>query len=143
MQPTDRAAIPGDLDIAPSLVSYQYRNNQLVPVHISNVTTRTITVSPNAILCELQPVSVVDIYLPEDTSSDVLHNITLPTDLSDEQLGQGKRLLHQFRDVFSTSNTNIGHTTAGPRHIDFVENTPFKQRIDVFHRRCSTKSVIT
>jgi hypothetical protein len=47
----------------------------------------------NAILCELQPVSVVDIYLPEDTSFDVLHNITLPTDLSDEQLGQGKRLL--------------------------------------------------
>ena len=53
MQPTDRAAIPDDLIIAPSLVSYQYRNNQLVPVHISNVTTRTITVSPNAILCEL------------------------------------------------------------------------------------------
>jgi hypothetical protein len=42
-QPTDRAVIPDDLDIAPSLVSYQYRNNQLVPIHISNITTRTIT----------------------------------------------------------------------------------------------------
>jgi hypothetical protein len=78
MQPTDKAAIPDDLDIAPSLVSYQYWNNQLVPVHISNVTTRTITVSPNAILCELQPVSVTDIDLHEDTSSDVLHNVTIP-----------------------------------------------------------------
>ena len=131
MQPTDRAAIPDDLDIAPSLVSYQYRNNQLVPIHISNVTTRTITVSPNAILCELQPVSVADIDLPEDTSSDVLHNITLPTDLSDEQLEQGNRLLQQFRDVFSTSDTDIGHTTAVRHHIDLVESTPFKQR----HRR--------
>jgi len=127
----EKAAIPDDLDIAPFLVSYQYRNNQLVPVHISNVTTRTITVSPNAILCELQPVSVADIDLPQDTSSDVLHNVTLPTDLSDEQLEQGKRLLHQFRDVFSTSYTDIGHTTAVRHHIDLVENTQFKQR----HRR--------
>jgi hypothetical protein len=110
MQPTEKAAIPDDLDIAPFLVSYQYRNNQLVPVHISNVSTGTITVSTNAILCELQPVSVADIDLPEDTSSDVLHNVTLPTDLSDEQLEQGKRLLQQFRDVFSTSYTDIGHT---------------------------------
>ena len=79
-------------------------------------------------MCELQPVSVADIDLPEDTSSDVLHNVTLPTDLSDEQLEQGKRLLQQFRDVFSTSDTDIGHTTAVRHHIDLVENIPFKQR---------------
>jgi hypothetical protein len=131
MQPMDKTATLDDLDIAPSFVSYQYRNNQLVPVHISNVTTRTITVSLNAILCELQPVSVADIDLPEDTSSDILHNVTLPTDLSDEQLEKGKRLLQQFRDVFSTSDTDIGHITAVRHHIDLVESTPCMQR----HRR--------
>ena len=110
---------------------HQYRNNQPVPVHISTVTTRTITVSPNAILRELQPVSVADIDLPEDTSSDILRNVTLPTNLSDEQLEKGKRLLQQFRDVFSISDTDIGHITAVRHHIDLVESTPFMQR----HRR--------
>ena len=74
---------------------------------------------------------MADIDLPEDTSSDVLHNVTLPTDLGDEQLEQGKRLLQQFRDVFSTSYTDIRHTTAVRHHIDLVENTQLKQR----HRR--------
>jgi hypothetical protein len=41
----------------------------------------------HAILCELQPVPVADIALPEDTSSDVLHKVSLPTELlSDKQL---------------------------------------------------------
>jgi hypothetical protein len=39
---------------------------------------RTITVSPNTILCELQPVSVADIDLPEDTSSDVQGSLLSP-----------------------------------------------------------------
>jgi hypothetical protein len=87
MQPTNSAAIPIDLVIAPSLVSYRNKTDQLLPVHISNVTTTTIIVSPNAILCELQPVPVAAIALPEDTSSDVLHKVSLPTELlSDKQL---------------------------------------------------------
>jgi hypothetical protein len=36
---------------------------------------------------------------------------------------QGNRLLQQFRDVFSTSDTDIGHTTAVRHHIDLVEST--------------------
>ncbi|VDI37421.1 Hypothetical predicted protein [Mytilus galloprovincialis] len=74
LQPTKRAAIPTDLDIAPSLVSYSYKDNRLVPVHISNVTTRTITVSPNAILCEVQPVAVTDIETPDTNNHDVLYD---------------------------------------------------------------------
>jgi hypothetical protein len=104
MQPTDKAAIPDDLDIAPSLVSYQYRNDQLVPVHISNVTTRTITVSPNAILCELQPVSVADIDLPEDTSSDILHN-------AHYQLKSVTNNWNKEKDYFNSSETCSAHQT--------------------------------
>ena len=132
LQPTQKAAIPTDLDIAPSLVSYQFRDNRLVPVHISNVTTRTITVSPNAILCELQPVSVADIDMPDVDDHDVLYDVTLPTDTLDkEQLEKGKQLLSRFRDVFSTSDTDIGHTDAVRHRIDLTDDTPFKQR----HRR--------
>ena len=132
LQPTDRAAIPEDLDIAPSLISYQYRNNGIIPVHISNVTTRTVTVSPNAILCELQPVSVADIETSDIIEKEAWCEATFPTDtLTDEQLKQGQELLHQFRDVFSTSDTDIGHTTAVKHRIDLTDEVPFKQR----HRR--------
>ncbi|XP_076101165.1 uncharacterized protein LOC143070948 [Mytilus galloprovincialis] len=132
LQPTHKAAVPEDLDIAPTLVNYQYRDNRLIPVHISNVTTRTITVSPNAILCELQPVSIADIDTPDDTTYDVFNDVHLPTDvLSEEQLEKGKQLLRQYRDVFSMSDTDIGHTDAVRHRIDLTDDTPFKQR----HRR--------
>lgn len=131
LQSTDRAAIPSDLDIAPSLVSYQYRNNSIIPVHISNVTTRTVTVSPNAILCELQPVSVTDIDVPDTYEQDAWNESTFPDTLTDDQLRKARDLLHQFRDVFSTSDTDIGHITAVQHKIELIDETPFKQR----HRR--------
>ena len=122
LQPTDRAAIPTDLDIAPSLISYQYHNNGIIPVHISNVTTRTVTVSPNAILCELQPVTVADIDTTATTENDAWYEATFPNDtLTEDQLKKAKELLHQFRDVFSTSDTDIGHTTAGKHRIDLAD----------------------
>lgn len=40
------------------LYLYHHRQNGVVPVHISNITTRTVTLTPHALLCEVQPVSV-------------------------------------------------------------------------------------
>ncbi|XP_076083902.1 uncharacterized protein LOC143054750 [Mytilus galloprovincialis] len=112
LQPTEKADIPTDLDVAPTLLSYSYRNNGTIPVHISNVTTRTVTISPNAILCEIQPVSVADIEIDAELEDDPTHQVTMPTNLSDVQLQQGKDLIQQFRDVFSKSDIDIGHSTA-------------------------------
>lgn len=64
MQPTDKAAIPHDLDIAPSLVSYQYRRNQLLPVHISNVSVESGVKTPKPKIQNLTTRSMIRvIYL--------------------------------------------------------------------------------
>ena len=52
-------ADPG-LDIAPGLIGYRYKTNSMVEVSISNLSPRTMTVSSNAILCEVQPVTIED-----------------------------------------------------------------------------------
>lgn len=96
LQPNDRAAILSDLDIAPLLLSYKYGSNRL----IRNIATRTIVVSPNAILCEVQPVSIADIEINKDVAHEVPDDVNLTSDLfSEEQPEQGsnnKTLVHLY-----------------------------------------------
>ena len=76
MQATTESSIPQDLDIVPTVVSYTYGHQDTVPVHICNITTRTVTVSPRAILCELQAVNVEDLPLHHDLKDpqlDLIH----------------------------------------------------------------------
>ena len=58
VQPTKNSIIPSDLDITPSLLDYTYHQNGAIPVQVSNVTTQTVNISPHALLCEIQPVSI-------------------------------------------------------------------------------------
>lgn len=44
--------------MSPVFISYQHKQNGVVPVHISNITTRTDTLTPHALLLEVQSVSV-------------------------------------------------------------------------------------
>jgi hypothetical protein len=65
IQAAEKSVIPKDLDIIPNLVDYNYNVTGPVPVTISNITTRTVKVSPRSIIAELQAVTVED--LPEPT----------------------------------------------------------------------------
>ncbi len=56
LQESEHSCLPRDIDIDPTLISYRYQQNGLVDVHISNVTTRTVTIQPNETVCEIQPV---------------------------------------------------------------------------------------
>ena len=60
LQTTKDSRIPSDLDIEPTIAIYDYKERQEIPVHISNLTTRTVTVNPRAVICELHPVTIVD-----------------------------------------------------------------------------------
>lgn len=42
-----------DLEIEPGLIQYQYNNNGIINVQVANVTTKTITIPPRAVLCEV------------------------------------------------------------------------------------------
>ena len=131
---TSNSAIPNDLDIVPSVVTYDQDKPHTIPVHISNITTRTVTVAPKAILCELQPVSVQQERVKPDDEviNDILKEINIPDDtLTSDELIRGKNLIQRYNDIFSKSDTDIGYTSLVKHRIDLTDETPFKQR----HRR--------
>jgi hypothetical protein len=50
---TEGSIVPSDLDISPSLIEYRYQQCKEIRVNISNITTRTVNISPHALICEL------------------------------------------------------------------------------------------
>ena len=49
---------PTDIDVEPRLHQFNYKNNGHITIQLSNMTTRTITIPPKAVICELQPVTI-------------------------------------------------------------------------------------
>ena len=100
LQNSAMSTVNKDLDISPGLVIYNYMKNGLIQVHVSNVTARTISIPPRAILCELQPVYVADV--PEDIVvrepvNDILSQMDITSDkLSKEDLQKGIDLIKKF-----------------------------------------------
>ena len=67
--PTNNSAVPTDLEIVPAVTIFNCNHRETIPMRISNVTTRTVPITPRALLCELQPVTVtrdVKQVTPED-----------------------------------------------------------------------------
>ena len=98
IQSTKGAVIPDDIDITPTIVPYEYGKTRTTNVHLTNISTRTVTIPPNAILCELHPVTIENIqrYEEEDKKdqdpTDIcLDGVTICTeDLTTEEIEQGK-----------------------------------------------------
>ncbi|NYT46986.1 MAG: hypothetical protein H0A75_04580 [Candidatus Methanofishera endochildressiae] len=82
-----------DLDIEPSLHHYDYQNNNIMTIKISNVTTSTIAIPPRAIVCEMQPVTIQPVP-KEDIRDDtpVIEKVKdiMQSDLTDEQFQDGR-----------------------------------------------------
>lgn len=66
LSPTARSRIPTDLDIEPSVITYDTAGSAPIPVHVSNITTNTVTINPRALLCEVQQISIQN--FPRKTS---------------------------------------------------------------------------
>ena len=131
LHPTVGSIIPRDLEITPAVTDYTYPAKNIVEVSIDNVTTRTVHIPPRALLCEIQPVSIEDIPQSKDATgtNSVLDLVTMDMEhLTFDQLDIGRELLQRYEDVFSKSDTDIGHTEIATHHIDLTDETPFKQR---------------
>ena len=132
---TEESIIPSDFDITPAVIHYQYGQNGIIEVQITNVTTSTFTIPPNTVICELQPVQVdMDYKVSEsnDSTESLFDKISLETvGLSNTEVEKIKSLLLQHEDIFSTGDTDIGHCSFVKHHINLTDETPFKQR----HRR--------
>ena len=130
MEATENSIIPNELEIMPTVINYDYKDNSTVDVTISNVTTMTIAVAPHSILCELQPATVKETFIEQDTEEEQnFENITIDTNaLTEEQLGELKELLERNKDLFAQHENDIGHYTGVKHHITLSDETPFKQR---------------
>lgn len=131
LQATTKSSIPSDLDFTPSLHRYSYTDNSSISVEISNVTTRAVSVSPRAILCELQPVTILDTVLPESAISPdvqlVLDKVKISKEITTREQQQCRELITEFSDIFSKSDTDVGTTDRVKHRIDLEDTTP-KQR---------------
>ena len=133
LQPTVKSVIP-------SLIPYKYNelSTSSVKVIITNPTTKTMTISPHTILCEIQPIHIENINCqteelkPQTEKKEVMDQITICTDgLTNEQIAKGQKLINKFSDIMSKDDLDIGHTTMVKHRIEPVDGTPFKQK----HRR--------
>ena len=130
LQSTKSSYLPEDLDISPTLIAYDHRRTSAVPVYITNITTRTITIPPRALICEIQAVDIED-HSPS-TSKSFLDEVEIESsDLTSEELKLGVDLINSYKDIFSQGESDIGLTSSVKHRIDLSDNTPFKQR----HRR--------
>ena len=135
VQPTTRSSIPPDLDITPVLVPYTYNKSHTgtTDIQITNISTRTVTIPPNSILCELQPVHIENIDRQEE-EQDLLGetDVTMCTDgLTEIQIQRGKELIWKYSDIMAKDDMDIGHTKVVKHRIDLTNDIPFKQK----HRR--------
>ena len=129
IQATPKSRIPVDLDIVPSIINYKYPCNNIIPVQIDNITTRTVTIAPKAILCELQPVSIEESKgINSNKDSELRDQYLIDETLRESDKQKLSNLLDTYSDVFSTSDTDIGHTTIVQHKIELTDETPFKQK---------------
>lgn len=132
-------ALSGDLasllDITASIVNYQSKHTGFVDVQVSNVTTQTVTIPSRAILCELQPVTIVDRESkPEDSpdSDAFMDDIKITSQaLNEHEYDKLKTKLRERREAFSSGKDDVGLTSRVKHDIRMNDNTPFKER----HRR--------
>lgn len=96
------------------------------------MTTRTVSVSPRAILCELQPVIILDTVLPESAISPdvqlVLDKVKISKEITTREQQRCRELIMEFSDIFSKGDTDVGTTDRVKHRIDLEDTTPFKQR---------------
>ena len=128
---TGKSQLPSDLDIEPSLITYNINSKETVPVHISNITTNTVTVNPHSLLCEVQQVTVQSFPVHDNTpaTSDVLSKVELPREeLNEEQQQKVNLLLTEFESLFSKGDDDFGYCSSVEHRIELTDETPFKQR---------------
>ena len=131
LQATPRSKIPTDVDISPVIFTYSHDDKVNLPVLINNISTRTVTLYPNELICEVQPVSVQELPPSNDNvhTADVIKDVILPhDDLAQSERDEIHGLLHEFRDILSTGDTDIGHNDSVKHRIELENALPFKQR---------------
>ena len=90
--------------------------------------TKTITIPPRAVLCEVQPVTIHHQSTESSSTTSILDHLDITKSyLTDDQLQTGINLIQSFEDIFVKDDINIGNTHVKHR-INLNDDRPFKQR---------------
>ena len=99
-------------------------------VNCSNLTTNSVTISPKAVLCEVQQVTIDESVfdrIKREASKKIFDDIHIDSKLTPEQNEQVEALLRKHIDAFSKHDGDIGDCDMIKHRIDLIENTPFKK----------------
>ena len=119
------------ISLHPSICTY---------VELCNVTTRTVTVPPHAVICNLQPVESLNSMtlvsealhqIPDKQS--ILDKVKLSSAATQKKEKRCKDLITEFSDVFSINSTDIGTTHKVKHRIEMHDTRPFKQMYRRIH----------
>ena len=105
-----------------------------VPITLSNTSSSTVVIPPNAVVCQLQichqvNTEVLDSQGNQQVSGTYMDKIDLTNcKISTEQVNQVRNFLEKWPDVFSHNDHDIGLTSMVKHHINLEDERPFKQR---------------
>ncbi len=134
MQECEDSHLPSFIDVTPSVIQYDNTRNRKLLVNLTNLTTNTVTISPKAVICELQPVSIEEsVFINQESEQleKIWKEVQIEPTLTVEQNQRLKELLTKHKDVFSQDDTDLGHCDRIKHRIDLLNEVPFKQK----HRR--------
>ena len=129
--------LPNYLEVTPTLVQYtNSKSSNNIPVTISNLALHPAIISPKTILGQLEKVEIDHSNLVEENMSSVfpknhtfLHKFDFSkSSVSKENQKELEALLLSWSDIFSHSDTDIGHVSIFKHKILLNDYTPFKQR---------------
>ena len=103
IQECQDSSLPDFVDITPTVIQYSYKANGEVNVNCSNLTTNSVTISPKAVLCEVQPVTIDESVfdrIEREASKKIFDDIHIDSKLTPEQNEQVEALLRKHIDVF-------------------------------------------
>ena len=130
---TDKSILPKGVEIAPSVINLKPNIKDCVSVTLSNLTTQTVVIPPNASLCCLQEVERLEVKdsqeQPDTDDIDVQLDLTeTEKHLNSEELTMLKITLEKWKFLFSKDDLDLGHTDAIKHRIHLTDDRPFKQR---------------
>ena len=123
-------AVPGGLLVVPEVKSFAQEGiTSKVEVTMYNIGGKKVTIPAKSIVAELHSLSsVTEVPLKNHDESGEL-GIDLDTScLNPEQKKEVCQFLTKWRDVFSLSAKDLGHTDVVTHKINLTDNTPFKER---------------
>ena len=138
------------LGVCPRVVALENVGSyQRVPVRVFNMSAKTITVTPQTVLCELQEVKILreadfDIDPNIENSAKIAshrveeHESQLPegvnldeSALNEEQKEEANKMFRKWNNIFSKGDLDIGHTRLVDHNLKLNKEEPFKDP----HRR--------